>query len=137
MVFIHQDFTEKSHVNMSFTWENQEEKKWGISQLRIVMVDFVLKVHRKWTNFEYKNDHVSKNKYCKKRENWFFIHFSTFRIFHVNLTTFEILKKILSKNSLFFKHFNFFFLLLVEGLSPNNSHRDCDPGPRMLFDWGP
>ena len=26
------------------------------------MVDFVLKTHKKWTNFEYKNGHILKNK---------------------------------------------------------------------------
>ena len=37
-------------------------------------------------NFEYKIDHSSKN---KKSENYFFIRFSSLRIFSFNLTTFE------------------------------------------------
>ena len=47
------------------------------------MVDFVLEIHRKLADFYYKIDLISKT------ENWFFIPFSTFRIFHVNLATFE------------------------------------------------
>ena len=49
-----------------------------------VMVDFVLKIHRKLADFECKIDHISKT---KSRKNWFFIRFSTFRIFHVNMNT--------------------------------------------------
>ena len=59
------------------------------------MVDIVLKIHRKMINFEYKNDQISKT---KNWENGFFIRFSTFRIFHVNLAIFELKKKV--------KHFN-------------------------------
>ena len=49
-----------------------------------VMVDFVLKILRKLADFEYNIDHISKS---KSRKNWFFIRFSTFRIFHVNMKT--------------------------------------------------
>ena len=35
-------------------------------------------------NFEYKNDHNSKNKKLEKSENLFFICFSTLRIIHKN-----------------------------------------------------
>ena len=43
-----------------------------------------VKIHRKLGWFEYKNDHNSKNKNRKKFESWFFIRFSTLRIFHEN-----------------------------------------------------
>ena len=48
-----------------------------------------------WPYFEYKNDHNSKN---ENRKHYLFLtHYRTFRIFHVNLNTFE--KK---KNWIFF-----------------------------------
>ena len=52
--------------------------------------DFVLKIHRKLYKFW-----VQKRPYLKyqKSENLFFIRFSTFRILHLYITTFEILKK--------------------------------------------
>ena len=52
------------------------------------------KIIKKSTNFEYKNDHISKTYNRIKTENWFFICSSTFRIFHVNLNTNEIVKKL-------------------------------------------
>ena len=32
------------------------------------MVDFVLKIHQKWTNFEFKTGHISKTKKLKNRK---------------------------------------------------------------------
>jgi len=61
--------------------------EWKINFLMFsfwVMVDFILKIYRKLANFEYNIDHISKT---KSRQNWFFIRFSTFRIFHVNMNT--------------------------------------------------
>ena len=76
-----------------------------------VMVDFVLKIHKKIIKFEPKIGHISET---KNRKNWFFIHCSTFRICHINLATFE--KKNLSMD-----------LSIWHALKH----------PRMLQDWGP
>ena len=61
---------------------------WKIN-LRIFIFRVIVKIHRKLSCFLYKNYHNSKNKKSKKSEIRFFFLFSTFRIFHVSLTTFE------------------------------------------------
>ena len=47
------------------------------------------KLIENWGDFEFKNDHNSKIKKWEKSDILFFFRFSTFRIFHVNLNTFE------------------------------------------------
>ena len=42
-----------------------------------------------WGHFEHKKDHNSKNKNHIKSEIWFFFLLNLFRIFHLNLNTFE------------------------------------------------
>ena len=56
-----------------------------------VMVDFLLKIHRKIDQFW-----VQKWQYLKnwRSENLFYIRFSTFRIFHVIKSTFPIFKNV-------------------------------------------
>ena len=54
-----------------------------------------MKMHQKLTNFSKNNGYISKtNKKLHESENWFFNRFSTFRIFHVNLATSLLKKKI-------------------------------------------
>ena len=50
---------------------------------------FCAEISSKYANLECKNDHISKTKNDKNLKNQFFIRFSTFRIFQVNMTTSE------------------------------------------------
>ena len=60
----------------------ETNEKWFFSFL--IYRRFVLKIHPTLADFECKIDHISKT---KSRKNWFFIRFSTFHIFHVNMNT--------------------------------------------------
>ena len=62
----------------------------------------------------------------RKYEIWFFICFKTFLISHVNLKSFEFFSSVL-----LFQDLAEFCIFSVGGWVP---HRDCIPGPCMLWD---
>ena len=92
-----------------------------------VMVDFVLKIYRKLADFECKIDHISKT---KSRKHWFFIRFSTFRIFHVNMNTlfsWSVLNRIQinTKKKVFYERSYFYLIIVKHGpVSMNTSKKD-------------
>ena len=101
---------------------NEWKINFPIFRFRVI-VDFVLKIHRKINQ-----SWVQKQRYLKnlKSEKLFVIRFSTYRIFHVIMTTFEILKFFLS---------NYFLSIWLK--KQKKIVRGCAHGPRMHLDWDP
>ena len=90
-----------------------------------VMVVYVLEIHQNWTNFGYKNDYISKKNKSQKSENYFFIRFS---IFHVKITTFEILKVFVEEHLLFQP-----FLFSVGGFARHTPYRGTPLDPACFW----